>query len=356
MFDSEHLSESFAQEMEKIAIGNIAGSAATLGVVGGALGAMSRYQRAKAEGDPHAGRAALGGALTYGAGGAALGAGLGGVSHALRGGGAPMTSAAMNTVPWHHSMDKSISDFGRRQVHSVSGYVPKGSTLPEYAEDIGIGGRNLAGGVEKSLAKQERVAGKVGDNPGWWGKRKLRKAQEGVDSARAGVPAALAQEQSVNTLREHGATSIPGTVSALADSNKRGPVVGAMGHQLWNAGGTLGKVMVGLGGLGVAKAALTDPKPGSAEEGQGRLERVGHEAGNMMGWAAAPIMPFVGQSMVGAGLSRAGGYAGRLIGGRPQVARPDPTRPEDSTARQVGPEMMRTQSADGKPYGAGVVQ
>jgi len=381
----------FFEEMEKIALGwstltpnarNLLGSAATLGVLGSGVGGGMGYLKAKAEGaDTGTALTAAGkGALVGGTGGAALGAGLGGFSRLLRGANPvtyaryvpPAERAAMeaagrlehgaNVTKGTHflkSMDKNIADFGRRQLHALFGYVPKGVDRNAYLRDIGIGGRMAPEDVVQ-LAREHLSDVEAGRVKGFIPiPQSLRRLNAKWDLFNAEQAAKANQE-----LMEAGATSLPGMVRAAFSKERRAPLVKGVGRDLLFGGGVAGTLMMGMGGYDLYKGIRGDVLPG--QENMGRGERLGEAIGNAAGWMLPTPLPMAGQVVGGTILNKAFGTAGRLADkilgnkppGTPYVRPPitDPTDPVASTAQQLGPQVVMSPSAAGKPYGGGFEQ
>ena len=341
-------------ELEKVAIGNVAGSAATLGTIGGLLGGGVGFLKGQLEGQDTGDslRSAGKGALIGGGGGALLGGGLGGISRALRGRDAVKWEqyGRKASDPWYKTMDASLSDLGRRQVHGLTGYVPKGVSHKDYVHQIGLGGRDPFGGLP--AAKDELKAAREGTGGAWWMPWKKGK----VWLAKRDVTSAKADQEVLQTLVKHKATSLPGIAKAMLDSKKRGEVAKAAVKDAWHGGGGVGKVMMGMGAYDAAKSAVGDPQAG--EEDMGRGARVGRAVGSASGMLIPSSLPFVGQMLGGTALSSAGKHVGSLadaaLGEKPKRMIHDPTDPVASTAGQTGREVMMSPSAQGKPYGAGM--
>jgi hypothetical protein len=319
--------EAFLDEMEMASLG---ASAATLGTLGGLAGLASGYSQARDEG-AGVGGALAGGAskgLLWGAGGAGLGAGLGGISRALRGD-APVKftryakGKMRDGTPWYKSMDRSIGDFGKRQLHSVTGYVPNGEKPAKYLHDIGVGGRDRAGALlmakDKVKDLEKKPQGMIRDARLWLARRGQKGQEQAADATK--------------TLLKHKATSLPGFVRAMADSTKRKDVLGASGAELWHGGGTVGKVMMGTQGAMMARGAIGEAPPG--EEDQGRGERVGRAVGNIAGMALPSTIPMVGQMVGGSILGSGLGRVGRVFDGPKVVAPPSAYAPRPHRPRSI---------------------
>ena len=363
MSNHPHIGEAFELEMQKLARWNDVGAAAaTLGTLGAGYGGLSGYQKARQEGKgvgeslgSAAKGVAVGGAIGAGAGG-----GLGGASRLIRGA-KDVQYLGSGATPLHASLDKVIGDFGRRQVHSVTGYVG-GAKDPaariQYLKDIGIHGRDWEGGAAAARAGADKM--RAGGVPRSW-RSPISWLPQGSRqwlADRAAVSEAKSLEHN-KYLIEHGGTSIPGMAGALWHGDTRGKTLKAMGHGAVSGGGTLGKAFLGMGAYDTAKAVVGDPSPG--EENMGKGERIGGALANMgTGFLPFP-MALAGQEIARRGLSTVGRGAGRLVDsalGTPRPAPPprklqDLTAPEISTARQAQTARMSSPSAEGKPFGSG---
>lgn len=383
MFNSR-LSDAFADEMEKIALGNIGAAAATLGAVGSIAGGALGYQQAKAEGKGTT-DALLGagkGALVGGVGAGAVGAGLGAGSRLARGwkhvdptmaahtaqGVAHQVATGVKPHSFMESMDRRIGDVGRRQLHALTGYVPKEvrglpTDHPErinYLRNIGVGGRGpldaAATAAKDDLAKF--------DNGGKGPQGMLGDFHVVPRFARHGLAkwdnfSARHSADAQKELIEAGATSIPGAIKAMWNPELRKRVLPAVGKDIAYGGGALGTAMMGQGIYGAYKGVAGEVQPG--QEGMGYGERVGDSIGGAAGWLLPSPIPMAGQMAGGQILSKTfgglGSIADRIAGGKPRAPLTDPTDPVASTANQLGGVQSTTSpSAAGKPYGGGMDQ
>lgn len=331
-----YMLDAFAETMEKLALGNMGASAATLAAMGAPLSAYGGYEAARARGEDipssllSAGKAGLLGGL----GSAALGGGI----------------AAL-----HGGAGKSIADFGRRQLHGVSGYVPKGQAAESYARSIGIGGDTSKAVTQ---AKEFRAALERGQEPSAiYSPSRLLPTSWRQHLAERGVRSAEAGRKATETLLQRGATSLPGLAKALKGP-QRGEVLRALGSEFHHGSGLLGKGLMGLGLYG-------DLTRQTDAEGNpiGRGERVGRVAGSLAAAALPSTLPLSVQMLAQPLVGAAAGAAGKLVDRGAQLVKPkvlgptrDFTRPEESVAHLAGPEVTMTPSAAGKPYGAGMIQ
>jgi hypothetical protein len=279
-------------------------------------------------------------------GGAVTGAGLGAASRALRGWHAPAVVAGSGDLGVARTLDKRIADFGRRQVHAVTDYVPKGSDRLGYLRDIGIGGRVPEEGVAAAKKKLELL----GSSPGVMPALKRGLARYDLMNAEKSLEA-------TNSLMQHGATSLPGLASALRDPARRGHVLRAVGKDALFGGGMLGHAQLALGAHGMYQAAR-----GSNQSGEGRGEQAGRAASSIAAGLIPSTLPLAGNVVIDSALGvpfRAAGRAVDRLRGRPAVARApitDPTDPVASIAHMAGPQVHMSSSAAGKQYGGGLDQ
>jgi hypothetical protein len=352
--------------MEKIALGNIGASAATLGTIGALGGGVMNYMKARREGQTRkdALLSAGKGAVVGGGAGALGGAGIAAGSRALRGWNVNPVTYGDKAHGLLSRLDKSIGDFGRRQVHAVSGYLPQearglnNQERAKYLKGIGIGGYQPAQDAVQAATdhlKAVQAGGGKGLIPM---PQKIREGLAHWDKFQA-EQAAKAQD----AFMQHGATSLPGFVGAMARPEARGEVLKGVGRDLAFGWGALGTYMLGTGVYDTYKGVRGDVLPG--QENMGRGERIGNSLGNAAGWALPSTIPVLGNQIGGTVLSKAFGGVGRAVdkvtGSRPPtVARApltDPTDPVASTANQLGGvQHTMSASAAGKPYGGGMEQ
>jgi hypothetical protein len=293
--DMEAMAEGFAKHMRKLALGNVGTAAATGATILGLGNAVKRYSESRAEGrgvGESLGQGARGALIGAGAG-AAVGGGLAGVSSALRGG-----QAIGPGTPWYKSMDEGLANFGRRQRHGLTGYVPEGMSHGQYVRHIGIGS-GTSEAVEGARRNVELAAS--GQSPyripifsKWRAARDLHSAQAARDSSEA--------------LIENQVTSIPGLVRGLAGPN-RGKVLGSIAKNQWHGSDALTKAMIAGDAYEVGKATLNSDTQDPA--GRSRGELIGSGVGRMAGLLVPSPMPFAGQFVAGTALGMAGGRIGK---------------------------------------------
>lgn len=224
----------------------------------------------------------------------ALGAGVGGlggaatagedenrVARAIRGAGVGATLGLGGVLAQKGGRQwagTGIKNFGRRQLHSVTG---KGVKDVEEARKIGL------------IPKKQAIQGPFKDPKAL--KRNLK-----LDE--------------LDRLNEHafekGYTSAPGVLHGLVTDPKDVLRTG------WQRGGGFGKAFAGLGAYGSIKGAVEKPEPG----GPGRLEKTLRGAGSTLGWVAAPHA-MLGGSVIGEGIGALTGKAGKLVDKRVAQAR-----------------------------------
>lgn len=306
------------------------GSGLGLGLAGGAAvgalkGGKERFDAARVGGQSSLGAlgssvgGALGGALRGAGKGALIGAGAGALGGAL----APtQVIRGTRALSQAKNVAGDVANFGQRQVHSFTGWRPGGSS--SSVEGIGAG----AASARSALGK---VVGK-------------------------GTPAEVARARGVLDASEKaqkmGLTSLPGIAKSLKNNGIL-PTVAAGAKEQWKSSPTWQKaMMVGLPGASVAGTlAKKDP-----ESGPGKAERIGKTLGGTLGYSMAPLSLGAG-TLLGAGLERAGGLAGkgidRLRGKRPQVPQ-EPTRPPATEPGDTG--VHATERVFGTGYGGGSLE
>lgn len=256
--------------------GSGAGIGAGVGAgVGAAGGAVGSYREAKREGltPGQAAVSALGGAASGAAKGTLLGAGVGGlgsgVAGALRSSGGPSGAFTGDT-----GVLGSLSRFGQRQVHALTGWTPQGYLNPEGARQLRAG----AYGAKKTLDKATKATGP--------------KAAKELQQAKEHFQAAERAERM-------GLTSIPGYLRSMK-THGIGETVGAGIREQWKSG-PLGKAFVAAPVIGAGyELARGDP------------ENAGKSLASM-GYAMAP-MPTAGSLMLAPVMSKGFGMIGRGVG------------------------------------------
>jgi hypothetical protein len=322
----------FRDELRKTAsrltgAGALGGIGAGVGAaVGGLASGVSTYRDAREHGHG-VGGSVLHGALGSlgGAGkGALVGAGVGAVAGAAKPG---LGMAAAERFTNRDGALGSMARFGQRQVHGLTGHG-----------DI----RALRGGAydaEKNLIEA--------------GKSHSADVAKGVASPQSAgqLERAKATFDAASKAEEMGLSSAPGTVKSFArktiETTKtlvQSQIAGATpGQKALLATG------VGLGAYDVYNQASSD--------GEDKSKRVGTSVGRLAGnLALAPIMPLGASTLIGEGMGRAGGAAGRLssrLKKRPvstEISSGHGQHPADAPGAGNSPtEIIRTPSADDKP-------
>lgn len=317
-----HLSRSGVRKAMGAGLGSGLGLGLGAGaLVGGARGGKDAYDTARERGSSRAGAAlaALGGGLGGAVRGAGKGALIGAGSGLALGAASPtkVLSATKSLSKMDNSLG-SLSNFGQRQVHSVTGWKPGGAA--SSVERIGAGA---------APARRELAA-------------------LGKDlSSGAGVPSGKLQQAakslaSADKAQEMGLTSLPGYAKSLKNNGVL-PTLSAGVKSQWDSAGVKGKaMMVGLPALAAVNAARApegDGKPG-------RAERLGRVVGGTVGGLAAPLS-LAGSAALSTALERAGGAAGKgvdkLRGKRPvqqpqvpqEASRPPASEPGDTGQHTV---------------------
>lgn len=300
-------------------------------VTGGTLGGVRAYRSAREQGQSRAQAlgasvgGGMGGALRGGAKGALIGAGTGAVAGLAS---PTKVIGATKTLATKDNQLGSFSRFGQRQVHSLTGWRPGGST--KSVEGIGAG----AAGPRKALA--DAVAGK--GSP-----KEVARATQALNAT--------------EKAQKMGLTSLPGIAKSVGKEGLL-PTAKAGLHAGW--AGSSPKMKALMVGLPAAQAAstLTAPKePG--KPGPGKGEQIGRLAGGTLGSMAAPIS-LAGGLVLSTALERAGGAAGkgldRLRGrGQPPVPTQVPHEPSRPPASEPGDSgQVATERVFGTGYSGGV--
>lgn len=219
---------------------------------------------------------------------------------------------------WYSNVGQGLKRFGQRQLHSVSGYVPKGETI----ESIGAGAadarkalKNATGGAEKERA------------------RAALKAE--VDAQNKGL------------------TNIPGFAKSLVKDPKG--TIGTALRQQWDGVSPLGKALtVGLPAAGLASDALSD------DDGH-KKERIGAGIASTAAGLVTGSMPFVGSMAAGMGAGYLGGRIGHVFdkakkpinalraGTSLQSHIQPPPNPEDAKGMGMPVEREMSPNAAGRP-------
>lgn len=226
-----------------------------------------------------------------------VGAGLRGVRGAARAAGGGIASGG-------RSVGQTLSNFGKRQLHSVTGWTPKAGV-----ESIGMMGSKATG---EALQAAQAAAPTRGATTGVRGL--LGKVMHGRQAGTHGL-AKKTQERAVQRAQKlHEATqasesmgglsSLPSWAGAMIKDPKAALKAG-LGRE-WHSG-TLGKAMVAFPAVAAGHQLL---KP-TQEGGPGKLERAGKSLGEAA-WAMG--MPIAGATLAAKGIAGAAGGAGRVLG------------------------------------------
>jgi len=283
---TEEVLLSFLYELKKTAAVNPRlGASATLGVLGALGGAGAGYLKNRMSDDPKSSTHA---ALQ----GAALGA-LGGA-----GTGAALPAAARG----------ALSRFGMRELHGLTGFLPKGETL-----------RSIRGGAydaERNAVQASRALHAARLSGG-----DVAKAQDALGRAQRSASAARRAE-------DWGLTSIPGVAKAIRDKGLLPTVTRGAQAQFSGSSAVNKALMVGLPALGVVQAARAPE-----EEGMSRGQALGHQGGQLLGGLIGGALPF------GAGFAvqEAAGRAGKTLGRAVDLARGHLGKPKKLDFRSYGP-------------------
>lgn len=333
-------------------MGSGAGIGAGVGAVGGAaLGGLKSYRDARASGAGLG--SALGSALGGVGGGALRGAGVG----ALAAGGAgtlagAMRPASVSAVTKGLAARKdsigSLSRFGQRQVHSVTGWRPGANAAS--VESIGAGAANAREAFHASSsavdqAKSALQAARAAKDP-----KAVAAAKTTYTKARTGMADAATALRASELTQSKGMTSLPGLVENIGREGLL-PTLKAGIQDQWRSTGPKGKaLMVGLPAA-QAVSALTSKSKGDGEVGKG--ETLGRLAGGTLGMMAAPL-PIAGSMALGAVTERLGASVGRgvdkLRAKRPVVPQ-EPTRPPATAPGDTG--QVAVEHVYGTGFGGG---
>jgi hypothetical protein len=301
------------------------GAGGGVGAAGGALiGAAvqggRKFREERAQGASIA--EALGGSLAHGMAGAgrgaliggAIGAGVGGATGAINPAAGEKFRNALKNLPG--------ANFGQRQVHTFTGWKPKGGLA-----EIGHGASPRLGAVRQ--AEQELFAARAGKGKASlvdraMGRSAVEGAQKRLENARAAYDAGRKAE-------EMGLTSIPGYVKALRD-RPVGEVLRTAVNDQWKGMSPAMKALtVGLPAAELASAVWSKDEPDA--QGGSKGERIGRSLAQTAGGFLLSPLTMTGQMVAGTALSRAGGAIGRAAGrGKGKLLPPPPPGPADLTA------------------------
>lgn len=286
------------------------GAGGALGALGGlGLGAVHGYREARDAGASR-GQALTYGLLNRGLGGAVRGGALGALGGGVLGlaGGQKATDLA-SKLTGNEGILGSVSRFGQRQIHGLTGALPQGhASKAEALKAMGMGSSGAAGRAAETAKGLEKA---------WQGESSeelLRAAKEHHSAQRA--------LKSAKDVEEMGLTNLPGYLKSLSkkplDTLKAG-----LGEQ-WHSSGLGGKaLMVGLPAMSIA-GAVAGPK-------EHRGENTGKALATNLALGAAPL-PLLGSSILASGAERLGGYGGKMID-KLRSRQPPPPPPADEGPR-----------------------
>lgn len=329
---SEHLLESLRGEL-KLAfsprISSALGALGTGGGVGAAAGALAgaalkggkKFREERAQGASVT--EALGGSLAHGMAGAGKGALIGGALGAGAGGAVGSINPAAGEKFRNALKNLPGADFGQRQVHTFTGWKPKGGL-----GEIGHGATPRLGAVRQ--AEQELFAARAGKGKASLvdravGRSAVQGAEKRVENARAAYDAGRKAE-------DMGLTSIPGYAKALKD-RPVGEVLRTAVNDQWKGMSPAMKALtVGLPAAELAGAVRSKNEPDA--QGATKGERIGRSLAQTAGGFLLSPLTMTGQMVAGTALSRAGGAAGRAASRRRpgKILPPPPPGPADLTA------------------------
>ena len=290
-------------------------------LVGGASSGARSYQDARSQGATRtqAGLHALAGGLGGAVRGAGKGALIGAAGGAALGAAAPTSARALTRgISKMENPAGGLGRFGQRQVHSLTGWKPGGST--KSIESIGAGAADARTRLEQAVTR-------------------------GAPEAELGAArSALGASEEAQRM---GLTSLPGIAKSVGDRGLL-PTIGAGVKDQWSSSPRWGKaLMLGMPAASVAKSLTTPEINGQP----GRGERIGRTLGGALGYSMAPLS-LAGGAVLGTGLERAGGLAGRgidrLRGRRPQLPQ-EASRPPASEPGDTG--QVATERIFGTGYG-----
>lgn len=301
-----------------LAGGGLSALGATGGAgIGGLAGGIQGYRKARQEGG-----SGLAGALKGTVRGAAIGGGAGLAAGGLAGAaGGARAQKLVRELGAGEGRLGSISRFGERQIHSVTGATPAGMAKGEGLRAMGA----------SPVAKIEERIGKLQKKP--------------MDAKAAKEMASLEKAKGhAQKLEELGMTNVPGVFKSMA--TKPGQALKAgLGHEWHSSTGLGGKALAfGVPLAYVGSEVARGSKPGEDSRTTRGLRAAGESAAYMMG--PIGLLGATGLSRVGAA---AGQGAGRLLTKKqPLGTSPPPPVPEDASA-SGNVERVYSPAAQGRP-------
>jgi hypothetical protein len=194
------------------------------------------------------------------------------------------------------------SQFGQRQVHGVTGWLPEGKgSVGKRLGQIGMGSETRKGAVDEAKADLARAKRDPKAKPSLIGRVLGRTA---VEDAIKSNESALTAYHAAQAAENRGLTNIPGYIKALGQDVQKGPagVLGAKGalrtaaHSEITGNPVNAAMMVGIPGIAAAQELSSGEDPEG--RGRGRLRRAaGHMVGAGAGFALGP-MPMTTQNAI----------------------------------------------------------
>lgn len=281
------------------------------GAIGAAAGGKRTYDAARAQGASRlsAAGSAVGGGLHGALRGAGKGALVGAAAGAAGGVLAPAKMIRGTRAVAKGALGdtaQTVANFGQRQVHGVTGWKP--------------------GGAASSI---ERIGGGAADTREALGKAVTHGTSKQVRRAKGALDAS-------EEAQRMGLTSLPGVAKSMKNNGVLPTLSAGVKEQWKSSPGWQKGLLVGLPAASVANT-LRKKEPTS---GPGKGEQLGASLGGTLGYGMAPLT-LGASTLLGSGLERAGGFAGREVdelrgAGRRPVVPQDPIRPMASEPGDTG--------------------
>jgi hypothetical protein len=275
------------------------------GLAGAGIGAVRGYRRAKEEGAT-TGQAAVHGLLGAGGGalrGATIGGLAGGAGGAVLGAARPTAAEAVRKATMGAPVVGSLSRFGQRQVHGLTGWKPS-----EGIGSIGLGAEPAKKALDALKKKRDSGEIEAGFVDKLLGRTNAEVAAKQVSNAEKAYQAAENAERM-------DLTSIPGYAKSLVTN---GPLktIGAGASHMWAGSHPAMKAgIIGLPAYEVGKAVMG---PAEDEQGHSRARRVAGAITSGVGQTIFSPMAMGTQMLLGSGLSKATDLPWRISQGVPK--------------------------------------
>lgn len=203
-----------------------------------------------------------------------------------------------------------VSRFGKRQVHGLTGWTPKGGiqSIRGGAYEAGQRLRNAEQAINAPTKQRFLDKAMLRTPEQAHVKQVMGRSKELKDARKAHAAAQKAEDM--------GLTSLPGYAKSMV---KHGPgkTISTGVKEQWHSMGPTGKgLMVGLPALSVGSELAREGKPGEG----GRLERAGERLGDVA-YMMGPV-PIAGQTAAQIALSGVGKRVGKLLGGKKTKPQP----------------------------------